>query len=63
MDHLSARVNLSLSGRKLKDLDAFSKSDPIIILEEMRDGKWCEVGRTEQLINTLNPDFETMISM
>ena len=63
MDYLCAKVNLYLSGRKLRDLDVFSKSDPICIVAEMRDGKWCEVGRTEQILNNLNPDFETMISM
>ena len=63
MDHLSARVNLYISGRKLRDTDFFSKSDPICIVAEMREGKWSEVGRTEQILNNLNPNFETMISM
>jgi hypothetical protein len=44
-------------------LDFFSKSDPICIVAEMREGKWCEVGRTEQILNNLNPNFETLISL
>ena len=53
------QVNLFISGRKLKDLDAFSKSDPQCILYEMINGKWKKIGKTEQVKNSLNPDFTT----
>ena len=33
-DTLSMQVNLFVSGRKLKDLDAFSKSDPQCLIFE-----------------------------
>jgi hypothetical protein len=58
-DTLSMRVELSIAGRALKDLDAFTKSDPQCILYEKANGNWTEVGRTEKLKNTLNPEFKT----
>ena len=54
---LQMQVNLFVSGRKLKDLDTFSKSDPRCILYEKRNNNWVKVGQTEQIMNTLNPDF------
>ena len=51
-------VNLYISGRKLKNLDTFSKSDPICILFEQKNGKWIEIARTEMIKDNLNPDFE-----
>ena len=53
------QVNLYVSGRKLKDLDTFSKSDPQCILFEKRNNHWIQIGQTEQINNTLNPDFKT----
>ena len=54
---LSMQVNLFVSGRKLRDLDAFSKSDPQCLLFEKRGGQWAKVGQTEQKKNDLNPNF------
>ena len=62
-DGMKQKVNLFVSGRKLKNLDTFSKSDPICILFEQRDGKWNMVGKTECIQNTLNPDFETSFTV
>ena len=62
-DGMRQKVNLFVSGRKLKNLDTFSKSDPICILFEQRDGKWNMVGKTECINNTLNPDFETSFTV
>ena len=53
------QVNLYISGRKLKDLDAFSKSDPVCIVFEKVNGNWTKIGKTEQVKNNLNPDFTT----
>ena len=46
---LSAQVNLYISGRKLKNLDTFSKSDPLCVLSEYNDSnkKWVKLGQTE----------------
>ena len=62
-DGMKQKVNLFVSGRKLKNLDTFSKSDPICILFEQRDGKWNKLGMTECIQNTLNPDFETSFTV
>jgi len=56
-DQMSMQVNLFISGRKLKDLDTFSKSDPQCIFYEKRNNQWVKLGQTEQIKNSLNPDF------
>ena len=57
----SMKVEMFISGRKLKDLDVFSKSDPICILSEYgeRSNQWVRLGQTEQIKDDLNPDFKT----
>ena len=62
-DSMSSQVNLFVSGRKLKDLDTFSKSDPQCILLEQRNGSWVKLGQTEQIKNNLNPDFTTSFTI
>ena len=37
MDRILDQVELYISGRSLKDLDVFSKSDPLCILSEYND--------------------------
>lgn len=55
---LVQQVNLFISGRKLKDLDTFSKSDPQCRLyEQVNNNEWREIGKTEVVMNNLNPDF------
>ena len=63
VDSLCMKVELFISGKGLKDLDAFSKSDPTCIVYEMDGVNWVERGRTEQLKNNLNPEFKTRIVM
>ena len=60
---LKERVNLFVSGRKLKNLDTFSKSDPKCLLFEELDGKWRKIGETERINNSLNPDFQTSFTV
>ena len=60
---LNMQVNLFVSGRKLKDLDTFSKSDPQCLLYEKRGNNWAKVGQTEQIRNQLNPDFKTAFTV
>ena len=62
-DYLKMKVNLFISGRNLKDLDSFSKSDPRCILYELRNNDWSEIGRTEVIMNNLNPDFTNSIKV
>ncbi|XP_071531309.1 copine-8-like [Panulirus ornatus] len=58
-------VEITISGRNLRDTDVFSKSDPICVLfyQPFGSRQWAEFKRTECIDNTLNPDFATKISM
>ena len=53
-------VELFISCRKLKDLDVFSKSDPIVHMHvwNERTRNWVKHGETELINNNLNPDFK-----
>ena len=48
-----------------KNMDIFSKSDPLcVIFEKAQDSdEWFEIGRTEFIKDTLNPDFEKAIDI
>ena len=61
--NLQMQVNLFVSGRKLKDLDTFSKSDPQCLLMERRGNSWVKIAMTEQIKNELNPDFRTAFTV
>ena len=62
--NLSMQVELFVSGRKLKDLDTFSKSDPqCIMYEKNAAGSWVKIGQTEQIKNNLNPDFKNAFTL
>nr|XP_057915718.1 copine-3-like isoform X1 [Doryrhamphus excisus]XP_057915719.1 copine-3-like isoform X1 [Doryrhamphus excisus]XP_057915720.1 copine-3-like isoform X1 [Doryrhamphus excisus]XP_057915721.1 copine-3-like isoform X1 [Doryrhamphus excisus]XP_057915722.1 copine-3-like isoform X1 [Doryrhamphus excisus]XP_057915723.1 copine-3-like isoform X1 [Doryrhamphus excisus]XP_057915724.1 copine-3-like isoform X1 [Doryrhamphus excisus]XP_057915725.1 copine-3-like isoform X1 [Doryrhamphus excisus]XP_05791572 len=51
-------VALSVSCENLMDMDVFSKSDPQCVLYMSTAGSgWTEVGRTERIMNCLNPKF------
>ena len=60
---LSMQVNLFVSGRKLKDLDTFSKSDPQCRLLEWKNNQWTSIATTETIQNNLNPDFATSFTI
>ena len=55
------QVKLMISGRSLRDMDSFSKSDPQCIIHEKKDGVWVEIAKTEVVNNNLNPDFTTHV--
>ena len=52
-----------ISGRKLKNLDTFSKSDPICRVYERRGNNWVNIASTEMIKDNLNPDFEQSITL
>ena len=56
-------VNLYISGRKLKNMDTFSKSDPRGVMYEKKDNEWVKVAQTEVISNNLNPDFEQALTI
>ncbi|KAJ7331239.1 Copine-5 [Desmophyllum pertusum] len=55
----ATQVELHVSCRNLADMDVFSKSDPMVVMytQGMGSKEWREFGRTEHIMNTLNPDF------
>uniref|UniRef100_H2ZQ72 C2 domain-containing protein n=1 Tax=Ciona savignyi TaxID=51511 RepID=H2ZQ72_CIOSA len=52
-----SKVELRISCKDLLNKDLLSKSDPICAVMLMRDGRWYEQGRTEMILNNLNPQF------
>ena len=60
-------VELSISGRNLRDMDTFSKSDPLCVVYLRNTNhageKWSEIARTECIDNNLNPDFATKVNI
>ena len=61
----SSKVQLFISGRKLKDLDVFSKSDPLckVFIRTGTAQNWTPLGQTETIDNNLNPDFATSFTV
>lgn len=62
---VSVPIKLYISGRNLKNMDVFSKSDPLCaVFEKAQDREeWFEIGRTEFIKDTLNPNFEKAIDV
>ncbi|KMT13538.1 hypothetical protein BVRB_4g083170 isoform A [Beta vulgaris subsp. vulgaris] len=61
---LFTHIELSLSASKLLDLDITSKSDPMaVVYIKKRDGSLEEIGRTEVILNNLNPAWIGKISI
>jgi len=53
----STTVELSLQCHNLRNADVFSKSDPfcVILSKQAANSPWREIGRTEHIMDTLNP--------
>lgn len=59
---LSSQIEISLSGSNLRDRDVMSKSDPMAVLYSKRkDGSLEELGRSEVVLNSLNPKWVTKL--
>ncbi|EXC05167.1 Protein BONZAI 1 [Morus notabilis] len=55
-----SQIELSLSASGLRDRDVFSKSDPMVVIyTKERDGTLVELGRTEVVLNSINPTWIT----
>ncbi|GMN60468.1 hypothetical protein TIFTF001_029557 [Ficus carica] len=55
-----SQIELSLSASSLRDRDVFSKSDPMVVIyTKGRDGTLVELGRTEVVLNSINPTWIT----
>jgi hypothetical protein len=59
----TSTVELSITCKDLADMDTFSKSDPfcVVYMKESGGGpdKWVSLGKTETIMNTLNPAWQT----
>ncbi|XP_052192155.1 protein BONZAI 3 [Diospyros lotus] len=61
---LYAQIELSLSASKLLDRDIASKSDPMaVVYMKNRDGTLEELGRTEVIMNCLEPEWIEKINV
>ncbi|GKC06519.1 protein BONZAI 3 isoform X1, partial [Tanacetum coccineum] len=61
---LYTRIELSLSGSKLRDRDILSKSDPMaVVYAKKKNGTLEELGRTEVIMNNLDPMWIQKISV
>ena len=63
---LEMEINLFISGGKLKDGQHVSRSiDPQCIVFEKDNGSddWRKIGHTEQIKNTLNPEFKQAVQI
>lgn len=58
--HLCTKIQLFFSGRGLKDLDVWSKSDPycVVSLFNQSNNAYVDVARTEVFQNNLNPNWQ-----
>eukprot|EP01047_Picozoa_sp_COSAG01_P050518 COSAG01_NODE_5116_length_4457_cov_5.704161_4_plen_530_part_00 len=56
----TSEVELSIECTGLRNMDTFSKSDPMVVVRsEESPGVWREVGKTETIWDNLNPKFST----
>lgn len=54
----TADMNLSLECHQLRNMDQMSKSDPfVVVYTKDTAGAWRELGRTETIMDTLDPKF------
>jgi len=60
-----SKVQLRIKLKNLVDKDTFSKSDPQVIVycRHSTKAQWIEVGKTEVIMNNLNPEFAKPIEM
>ncbi|XP_062180385.1 protein BONZAI 3-like [Phragmites australis] len=56
-------IELSFSASKLRDMDVLSKSDPMLVVYTKKDGRLEEIGRTEVILNSLEPSWITKATM
>jgi len=58
------RITLSFGGRKLKNADVFSKSDPYLVISRPSyGGDYTVIRKTETIKNSLNPDWDDFYFM
>ncbi|KAK2640684.1 hypothetical protein Ddye_028479 [Dipteronia dyeriana] len=64
LQSVCTQIELSLSASNLRDRDITSKSDPMaVVYAKKREGTLEEIGRTEVIMNCLNPAWIVKISI
>lgn len=60
----TTQVELTLSGRNLRNADILSKSDPycLVSIKESWQNRFFEIARTEVIKDTLNPEWVKKVS-
>jgi Ca2+-dependent lipid-binding protein len=53
----TSEVELTIECNNLRNMDTFSKSDPIAVVYSREGDRWSEVGRTEIIWDNLNPKW------
>ncbi|KAL6634458.1 hypothetical protein ACP70R_027129 [Stipagrostis hirtigluma subsp. patula] len=60
----STQIELSLSASNLGDQEYFPKTNPVVVVySKSKDGPLEEIGRSEVILNSLNPSWTTKISV
>ncbi|KQJ99632.1 protein BONZAI 1 [Brachypodium distachyon] len=60
----STQIELSLAASNLGDQEYFSKSNPMVVVySKKNDGALEEIGRTEVILNSLNPSWNAKINL
>mmetsp|Transcript_3269 Transcript_3269/g.4610 ORF Transcript_3269/g.4610 Transcript_3269/m.4610 type:complete len:592 (+) Transcript_3269:72-1847(+) len=62
---LSSKIQFSIRLNDLTKMDLMSKSDPFCVVKTKvgKQTNWIEIGRTEIIANTQNPEFVTLMQM
>lgn len=50
-------MDLTFSCENLPNLDTFTRTDAMVILYTIKGSMWSEIGRTEVIMDNLNPKF------
>ncbi|CAD8139277.1 unnamed protein product [Paramecium pentaurelia] len=58
---INEKLEMFISCRQLDDLDTVSDYDPYVIIYKKNNNYWTQIGQTELIKNTMNPNFTTSI--
>ena len=57
MNALKSKVSLTFSAMNLPNLDVGSKTDPFVVLWEMKGNQRMQIGKSEVIADNLNPQW------
>uniref|UniRef100_A0A8D0LCF3 C2 domain-containing protein n=1 Tax=Sphenodon punctatus TaxID=8508 RepID=A0A8D0LCF3_SPHPU len=59
----ASRVELRVSCWSLPERDGIGRPDPFVLLRQLCEGQWSEVGRSEELRSSQNPVFSRVFAL